>query len=80
MTMENQRSCIYVACEEVDMIWDERDVTAFDSMWNEGFSIDDIASSFERDVDEVALLVMDRARNGYISKRKNAFRGKENTN
>ena len=71
-----ERSKVYVACEEVNMIWDERDVVAFDSMWNEGLSIGDIANAFERDADEVVMLVMDRARKGFITRRQNGLYGR----
>lgn len=64
--MTKERSSIYVACEEVDMIWDEKDVSAFDDMWNQGLDIFVIADSFDRDPDEVVLLVLDRARKGHI--------------
>ncbi|MDQ0876784.1 hypothetical protein QFZ77_005443 [Paenibacillus sp. V4I3] len=71
-----ERLKIYIACEDVNMIWDERDVLAFDSMWNEGLSIEDIAKSFDRDADEIALLIMDRARRGLIKNRPNGVFGR----
>ncbi|MEW9702852.1 helix-turn-helix domain containing protein [Paenibacillus sp. SI8] len=71
-----ERLNLYIACEEMNMIWDDPDVLAFESMWKEGLSIDDIAKSFGRDIDEVALLVMDRARKGYIGKRPNGAYGR----
>lgn len=64
--MAKERSSVYVACEEVDMIWDEKDVLAFDVMWNQGLDIFVIADAFDRDPDEVVLLVLDRARKGHI--------------
>jgi hypothetical protein len=66
--LRKKRVCTYVACEEVNMIWDEKDVLAFDSMWNQGINIFEIAESFDRDPDEVVLLVLDRARKGHINK------------
>jgi hypothetical protein len=53
----------------MNFVWDEREVLEFDHMWNEGLSIPDIARAFGRDPDEVAVLTIDRARRGHISKR-----------
>ncbi|GAB7387398.1 hypothetical protein BSNK01_12340 [Bacillaceae bacterium] len=74
--MQQSRRNIYVACEDMDFVWDERDVEEFDRMWQEGFSIWDIARAFNRDPDEVALLAMDRARKRKIKKRKNGVFGR----
>lgn len=71
-----ERLSVYIACEDINMIWNERDVIAFDSMWREGLSIEDISRSFGRDTDEIALLVMDRARRGLISVRPNGVYGR----
>jgi len=74
--LKHRRQNIYVACEDLDFVWDERDVIQVDRMWEEGFSIDDIAKAFDRDTDEIALLVIDRARKGYIQPRKGGIRGR----
>jgi len=66
----------YIACDELNLDWKEQDVTAFDSMWNEGLSLMDIAVAFGRDADEVALLVIDRARKGAIHRRPNGLFGR----
>ncbi|MED4914342.1 hypothetical protein [Parageobacillus thermoglucosidasius] len=57
----------YMLFEDTDFYWDERDVLQFDRMWNEGYSLEDIATYFRRHEDEIALLVIDRARKGYIN-------------
>jgi hypothetical protein len=74
--LKHQRQNIYLACENLDFVWDERDVVAFDHMWNEGFSIWDIAKAFDRDPDEVVILAIDRVKRGNIQKRKGGVWGR----
>lgn len=74
--MQLHRRNIYIALEDMDFTWNEDEVLEFDRMWNEGLSLYDIARAFDRDPDEVALLVMDRVRSGYIRKRKNGIWGR----
>ncbi|ANB66178.1 hypothetical protein GFC29_3849 (plasmid) [Anoxybacillus sp. B7M1] len=57
----------YILFENVDFYWDQRDVLLFDRLWENGRSIKNIAAHFDRDEDEIALLVIDRARKGRIS-------------
>jgi len=65
---------IYIACENLDFVWDAKDVFEFDRLWrilkDEGKNsyeiIQELSKHFERDVDEVAILAMDRARRGRI--------------
>lgn len=61
----------YIACEDVGINWewDDRQVALFDRMWQQGMSIWDIAKAFDRDPDEVAILAIDRARQGFIERR-----------
>ncbi|QPA33403.1 hypothetical protein [Thermaerobacillus caldiproteolyticus] len=65
----------YLLFDDIDFYWDERDVLRFDHMWNEGYSLEDIATYFQRHEDEIALLVIDRARKGYIQPRPTGIRG-----
>lgn len=61
-----RRQKIYIACEEVNMIWSENEVSDFQKLWKEGRSIQQIAAHFKRDPDEIGLLVIDQARKGHI--------------
>jgi hypothetical protein len=65
----------YMLFEDIDFYWDERDVLQFDRIWNEGYSLEDIAAYFRRHEDEIALLVIDRARKGYIQPRSTGIKG-----
>lgn len=67
---------IYIACEELNFIWRPEDVITVDRMWQEGMDIRDIAKAFDRDVDEVAILIMDRVRLGRLGPRKNGVFGR----
>jgi hypothetical protein len=70
-----KRSHIYIALEDLNFIWDLRDVRELDEMWRRGFSLQYMAEYFERDPDEVALLLMDRLRRGRIRPRKGGIFG-----
>ena len=61
---------LYIACSDMDLDWDIQEVQEVEEMWNKGIPLEMIASSFGRDLDEVAILIMDRARQGRLSKRK----------
>jgi len=76
VVLQHERQLIYIACEEMDFTWDERDAVEFDRMWEEGLCIKDIARAFDRDVDEVAILVIDRKRKGKIHDRPGGVLGK----
>jgi fructose-1,6-bisphosphatase/sedoheptulose 1,7-bisphosphatase-like protein len=65
-----QRRTLYIACEDMDFVWSEKDVSRFDFFWNNGLGIEKIAKRLKRDIDEVVILIMDRARKGYIKPRK----------
>lgn len=67
--LRHERRSIYTALEDLDFHWDLKEVLEFDHMWNEGLSLWDIARAFGRDPDEVAILAMDRIRQGAIQMR-----------
>lgn len=68
------RAMPYIALEEIDFLWSLEDVYEFELMWTKGVEketpihelIHEIAEYFNRDVDEVAVLVMCRKRKGRI--------------
>ena len=49
-------------------------------MWSSGVSIYDMARSFNRDPDEVVVLIIDRARQGKIKPRKGGVLGCRQSN
>ncbi|PGW62858.1 helix-turn-helix domain containing protein [Bacillus cereus] len=59
--MKESRLKIYIALEESNFIWDERDVIRFREMWNQGMSLPGMAEALRRHHAEVALLVIDQA-------------------
>lgn len=61
---------LYIACEEMDFYWTVSELMHFRYMWNQGKSITDIASYFNRDPDEVGILIIDQARQNLIKPRK----------
>ncbi|MCP1124588.1 helix-turn-helix domain containing protein [Bacillus sp. 3103sda1] len=60
-SMKESRLKIYVALEEANFLWDERDVVLFRKLWNEGMSLPELAKRLRRHQTEVALLILDQA-------------------
>lgn len=75
--LRKKSQSIYMALEgaDLDFYWNEADVLKFDRMWKKGVNILDIARFFGRDPDEIVLLGIDRARKGFIGKRKGGIVG-----
>ncbi|WP_051620975.1 hypothetical protein [Paenibacillus sp. UNC451MF] len=69
VVLKHQRQNLYVCLEDLDFVWDEKNISTASQMWNEGLSVWDMARSFERDIDEVTLLIMDLKRRGRIQDR-----------
>lgn len=59
--MKESRLNIYIALEEANFIWDERDIIRFREMWEKNMSLPDIAKALRRHQSEVALLAIDQA-------------------
>jgi len=74
-----KRRNIYIALEDLDFIWDEAEVPDIERMWNEGYSIWQIANACMRDPDEVLILIMDRVRKGFIEPRPGGVYGRRMT-
>ncbi|OEH86231.1 hypothetical protein BHU72_11895 [Desulfuribacillus stibiiarsenatis] len=68
-------SGVYIVLEDLDFIWSKQDIKVVRQLWNENVSIKEISKQVGREVDEVALLIMDQARKGIIKKRKNGVWG-----
>jgi len=66
--MTKRRRNIYIACEDMDFTWDERQVYAVAEMYRKGATVYEIAADpgIDRDPDEVAILIMDLARQDVI--------------
>jgi hypothetical protein len=71
-----QRLNLYICCESLDFTWDLAEIEEFEEMWKMGIPLDYIAQNFGRKNEEVALLVMDRARLGHIQPREGGMFGK----
>ncbi|MEC2757790.1 helix-turn-helix domain containing protein [Bacillus cereus] len=67
--MKESRLKIYIALEEANFIWDERDVIRFRKMWKQGMSLPKMAKALRRHQAEDALLVIDQADQELITNR-----------
>ncbi|MEH7458492.1 sugar ABC transporter substrate-binding protein [Bacillus sp. JJ1127] len=60
---------IHVALEEVNFLWDQREVIRFRELWNSNFSLSDITKKLKRKQIEVAVLILDQMDKYKIHKR-----------
>lgn len=75
--LKKQRQMIYLPLEDIDLIWDERDLPKIRELWEENFSIWEIAEEFDRDPIAVAVLIIDQARKNKIKRRTWGMFGRE---
>jgi hypothetical protein len=66
----------YEACADLNRSWYPDEITRFIKMWNAGDCITLIAEELRKDVDEVALLIIDQKRKGRIEDRPGGAFGK----
>lgn len=65
----------YIALSDLNFDWDHSEVIKFENLWNKGLSLQEIAFKLKRNQDEIAVIILDRARKGKIKKRKNGIFG-----
>lgn len=66
-----------IALEDVNFLWNIRDVKQVEHWWNNGESIWSIGKKLNRDPDEVAILLMDMIRRNLISYREGGAWGSD---
>ncbi|MGM1447578.1 helix-turn-helix domain containing protein [Bacillus cereus group sp. BceL305] len=59
--MKKSRRNLYIALEDLDLLFDESEVTRLQEMWKEGKGILEIAKELGRHQLEIAALIMDQA-------------------
>ncbi|WP_434800809.1 helix-turn-helix domain containing protein [Bacillus cereus] len=67
--MKKSRRNLYIALEELDLVFDENEVIRFQEMWKEGKSFIEIAVDMGRHQLEIAALIMDQADKKLIKSR-----------
>lgn len=67
----------HVACEELNFIWAENEVSEFEQLWREGRTLLELARYFKRRQEEVLLLALDRAMFGKIKPRNGGLIGEK---
>jgi hypothetical protein len=73
---KQQRQKIYTALEDMDFVWDEKEVRMVEEMWGVGIPVHVMAKSFDRDPDEIVVLVLDRCRKGFLDPRPGGLWGR----
>jgi hypothetical protein len=66
----------YEACADLNRKWYSDEITRFIKMWSAGNCVTLIAKELKKDVDEVALLIIDQKRKGRINDRPGGAYGK----
>ncbi|AJH66320.1 MULTISPECIES: hypothetical protein [Bacillus cereus group] len=67
--MKKSRRNLYIALEELDLVFDESEVIRLQEMWKEGKGILEIAKELGRHQLEIAALIMDQADKNIIKSR-----------
>lgn len=67
---------LYLMLEDLDFSWYEEEVDQVKEMWNDGSHIEKISDKVNREVDEVALLIIDLHRNKEVDIRDNGVYGR----
>ncbi|HDR7611439.1 TPA: helix-turn-helix domain-containing protein [Bacillus mycoides] len=67
--LKKSRRNLYVALEELDLVFDESEVIRLQDMWKEGKNIIEIAVELGRHQLEIAALIMDQADKNKIKSR-----------
>lgn len=67
--MKKSRRNLYIALEELDLVFDESEVIRLQEMWKEDKGILEIAKELERNQLEIAALIMDQADKNKIKSR-----------
>ncbi|WP_147787545.1 helix-turn-helix domain containing protein [Bacillus sp. AY18-3] len=67
--MKKSRRNLYIALEELDLVFDESEVTRLQEMWKENKGILEIAKELGRHQVEIAALIMDQAYKNKIKSR-----------
>ena len=68
---------LHIALADLDFSWYPHEVLKVRKMWQAGANIEDIAKAVKRDCDEVAVLLIDLARDGKIQRRRLGIYGGE---
>lgn len=66
---------LIICCEQWDFSWLAHEINSVIGAWNSGESIQSIAESVDRPVEEVFLLLLDLASQDKITSRKNGIYG-----
>jgi hypothetical protein len=68
---------IYIAHEDSNLDWKPKELEKFETLWNAGVSIQNIAKKLKRTQMEIGLIILDRADKGFIKKRKGGLYGND---
>lgn len=68
---------IYVACEDLNFVWNEDQLQDVIDLWNFGVPIDYMARHLGREQEEVVILAIDLSRKGRIGSRPGGLMGAE---
>jgi len=66
----------YIACINLNFDWIKSEISEVKTMWEQGFSVWDIAQAIARDPDEVTILIIDLARKGRVKPRSGGAYGR----
>lgn len=68
---------IYIACYDMNFSWLQQDVKKVIRLWEYGLSLKEMGKHLRRDLDEIAILLMDLGRKGKIKPREGGVYGQK---
>lgn len=60
----------YIALEELNFLWKEKEVERFRELWKQGLPLKEIARQLKRTTEETFILALDQAKLGNVGKRR----------
>lgn len=69
------KSELYIALTDIDFSFYEEEIEEVIDSWEDGEHISDIAEKLDREVDEIAVLIIDLGRKGKLERRRNGVYG-----
>jgi len=68
---------LYIACYDMNFSWLPQDVKKVIRLWEYGLSLKEIGKHLRRDLDEIAILLIDLGRQGKIKSREGGIYGQK---
>lgn len=66
-----------ILCDDLNLDTNAKELSKFRDLWNNGYSLPDIAAALRREPDEVLIMVVDQSRKEHINARYGGYMGRD---